>query len=246
MPRKASTKKRATAPEIPEEEEDILSSEEESSVHDDELDEGSEEYESDNEGESEEEEPEPVKKVSRGRPAKKAVAKKAPVKKVAAKTTTEKPKRYFKIVLTEIVPQGSSPPINTENLSAGGGRYVGKNPMQAAKKAFTRISKASADGKSKKECSYVFSIAETTQTSAKKTFVYIGVRRELDEPQQVTKGDTTYPIRFESKVSSYKPTKAPVKKAAPKKAPVKKTAVKKAPVKRAPAKKTRRSKPKAK
>lgn len=198
---------------------------------------------------------------------KKTVAKKAPaktaakpaVKKTAAKKPAAKPKattrrkkaddddeepgkRYFKILVDSINPESGSPtvPIGDakDELSSNGGRYTGKNPMQAAKKAFTRICRVAADGG---ECTYVFSVQETTQSSAKKVFTYRGVRKELDEPQEVTKGETSYSIRFNSEVRSYKPggtkSKSPVKA---KKTPAKKPAAKaKAPVKKAsPVKKT--------
>ena len=111
-------------------------------------------------------------------------------------------KRYFKILIESIRPEKGSPKVAPEDLSANGGRYAGKNPMQAAKKAFTRISKA---GKKKGTCAYVFSIQETTQGSAKKVFTYRGERRQLEKPQAITKGDTQYFIRFSSEVRSYKP-----------------------------------------
>jgi hypothetical protein len=114
-------------------------------------------------------------------------------------------KRYFKILVDSILPENNSPKVpvgdGKNELTSNGGRYTGKNPMQAAKKAFTRICRVATDGG---ECTYIFSIQETTQSSAKKVFPYRGIRKELSVPQEVTKGDTSYFIKFSSEVSSYK------------------------------------------
>ena len=192
---------------------------------------------------SEEEAPPPKTKKGRGRAAAKPKAKAAPKARAAAKPKAsagrgkakskakasasdeddEPGKRYFKILVDSIQPESGSPTVTIgdgkDELSSNGGRYTGKNPMQAAKKAFTRICRVAADGG---ECTYVFSVQETTQSSAKKVFTYRGVRKELDEPQEVTKGETSYSIRFNSEVRSYKPdgkksaSKSPAKKAAAK------------------------------
>jgi hypothetical protein len=206
MPRQRKTAKKVETPppkEEIEEEEDLASSEEE------------EEHEETTE--VEEEEPEPVKKApaKKKAPPKKPV-KKAPVsKKASTKTTEEGDKpgtRYFRINLDSIKAEDNSPNVQLEDLSKGGGRYTGRNPMQAAKKAFTRIAKAGDDKKNKSECAYIFSIQETTQGSTKKVFVYRGTRRALETPQVVKKGDTTYNIYFDSDVRAYKPNKATTKK----------------------------------
>ena len=193
--------------------------------------------------ESDEEAPPPTKTK---RSLKKAASdepkpKKAPTrrqKKNSSDDEAEEPgKRYFKILVESISAQGESPNVpigdDKKELSSNGGRYTGKNPMQAAKKAFTRICRAAADGG---ECEYIFSMQETTQTSAKKVFTYRGKREELDEPQQIVKGGgEPYNIRFMSKVWSYKDdSKAPAKKAPAKKAPAKRAPAKKAPTKKAP------------
>ncbi len=175
----------------------------------------------------------PAKKVAapakKEAPAKKAAApakKEAPAKKVSPSKGKAKPnatkkagvdnenndeepgKRYFKILVSSIEGEEGSPPVpigkKRDELSSGGGRYTGKNPMQAAKKAFTRICRVATNGG---ECAYVFTIAETTQKSAKKEFRYIGARKELDEPKTVEKGDKSYDIRFSSEVKSYKAEK---------------------------------------
>ena len=210
--------------------------------------------------EEEEESAPPPKKGKKAVPAKKAAPAKGPVKSKAKKdggsedNEDEEPgKRYFKIIVDSIETENSPPvPIGTgkDELSPNGGRYTGKNPMQAAKKAFTRISRVAAPGG---ECTYIFTIVETTKTSSKKEFKYIGIRKELDEPQEVKKIDkkseteSVYEIRFSSEVKSYKPDKkAPAKKAPAKKAPAKKAPAKKAPAKKAPARSTTRGRAKAK
>lgn len=144
---------------------------------------------------------------------------KAPEETPKKKSTkkSEAGKRFFKILADSIESKGS-PAIDATALSSNGGRYTGNNPMQAAKKAFTRISRAGAPGG---ECTYVFKIQETTQGSAKKIFEYEGIREELEKPQPIKKGDTEYFIRFRSRVRSYK-RNAPTKKAAPKKGAAKK------------------------
>ena len=161
-------------------------------------------------------------------------SKKAPAKKSKTEDSDEveneggNGKRFFKILLDKVEPQGNSPPVNEKILNNGGGRYTGKNPMQAAKKAFTRICRNCSPDKG---CSYVFVIQETTGNSAKKSFVYRGVRKELDEPEEVKKGDTTYLIRFSCEVKSHKSpsttTTSSNKKATPKKAAEKKPAPRK-------------------
>ncbi|MDX1471795.1 MAG: hypothetical protein R3213_09890 [Flavobacteriaceae bacterium] len=183
--RKATPKKFKVTDDIPEEK-----SGDDIPVNEDEL--NSEESEEDNSSyeESEEEDVAPKK------PRTNASAK--PPK----REDDDAGRRYFKILIESIKPETNSPPVQEDKLSASGGRYTGKNPMQAAKKAFTRICRVSVGGG---ECTYIFSIQETTQSSAKKVFTYRGVRRELDTPQKVTKGDVSYSIRFNSEVRSYKP-----------------------------------------
>ncbi len=166
---------------------------------------------------SDEEEAEPPKpKPASKKPASKKPASKKVTKKPVSKKVTEPQepgRRYFKILTGSIKPE-KSPKVDPASLSSGGGRYTGNNPMQAAKKAFTRISRAACkDG----ECTYIFSIQETTQGSAKKIFQYRGVREELDEPTMIKKGDTEYPIKFKSAVRSYKEGAPPRKTASKKK-----------------------------
>ena len=129
---------------------------------------------------------------------------------VNSEETQDPDKRYFKILIDKIISEDDSPQVSPDVLSSGGGRYTGRNPMQAAKKAFTRICRAAADGG--ESFSYIFSIQETTQSSAKKIFVYRGVRKALENPQKVTKGETHYEVCFASEVRSYKPDAKPAAK----------------------------------
>ncbi len=141
-----------------------------------------------------------VKRTTKKAPAKRA-SKKASTKKTKKDDEEEPGKRYFKILTDTIRSEDNSPDVEEGTLSSGGGRYTGRNPMQAAKKAFTRIARAATEGG---ECTYIFSIQETTQGSVKKVFTYKGVREELETPQIIKKGETEYKIRFRSVVRSYK------------------------------------------
>lgn len=162
-----------------------------------------EEVISESEEESEEETPPPPKK-KRGRP-RKTTTKKAPAKKKAPAPASAKKgtgKRKFKVLLETVRPgDKSSPKPDSKKLSAGGGHYTGNNPMQAAKKAFTRICRSVTDGGS---CSYIFSVKETSRGSKGKTFTYRGERVELDEPKELKKGNSTFKIRFNTSLKAYK------------------------------------------
>jgi hypothetical protein len=97
--------------------------------------------------------------------------------------------RTFRLLYDRIVPKLTAKQI--ELLPAKGGRYCGKNPLQALKKAFNRISKileiAEMD----------ITGAETTQgfnrkkNGDRKEFSYRCRRIELDEPRVVTAKDGT-------------------------------------------------------
>ena len=211
---------------------------------------------------SEEEEEKPASKRQTKTPAKKPAAKETPAKKAtpAKKKTPAKKessegdddeeedasgKRCFKILLETVEPLEDSPSVDEDKLK-GGGKYTGKNPIQAAKKAFSKICKNCSD-KTSEQMIYLFSIKETTKGSPGKVSQYRGVRRKLDEPRKVVKGGTTYEVKFHNEVKPYKPgkeeepaktvKKAPATKssAAEKKAPAKST--EKTPAKSAPTKK---------
>jgi len=108
--------------------------------------------------------------------------------------------RSFEVLLDKITPEVGSPAINIDELSSKDCRYTGKNPMQAAKKAFTRICKAS----SVDNCAYIFTIQESTAGKTNKMFIYRGVREKLDKPLDVSKGDSSFQVNFSTTVRSYR------------------------------------------
>lgn len=136
--------------------------------------------------------------------------------------------RFFKILIDRIQPQNGCPAISPDSLSLKGGRFKGRNPMQAAKKAFTGICNAASKSGYEGKCTYIYTIQETTQGSAKKEFSYHGERYKLDVPQLVKKHETEYLVKFSGNVKSYKipEESAPKKAETPKKANAKATPAK--------------------
>lgn len=180
-----------------------------------------EENDSGNDGDDEKEvkKPEPKSK-----PKPKARTKKVPVK--SAPKTVKKPSRVTKTapkkVESEEQPESSSkrhfqviadsidPPIDLEKLSASGGRYGGKAPCQAAKKAYNKFvrngAKNNDDDDDVNEDGmldvYTFSIKEITRGSPGRVFSYTGYRQLLEEPREIKRGETTYFVRYDTKVKS--------------------------------------------
>jgi hypothetical protein len=154
----------------------------------------------------------PVAKKAPAAKNAKVAEKKTPVKnsKAASNSSEETEEtvgsgiRYFKILADKIIPQKGSPVIPASELSFKGGRFKGRNPMQAAKKAFTGLCKAATKLGYEGECSYIFTIQETSQGSHKKEFPYSGERLKLSTPQKVVKDNTEYFVSFSSTVRSYK------------------------------------------
>lgn len=109
--------------------------------------------------------------------------------------------RTFKLLLASVTPSVSDEKL----LSGKGGRYVGKTPMQAAKKAFTQLARRVNEGA---ECEYTFTIQESTQGCKKAKRSYHGKRVKLDEPQTVQRSNTSYTIRFKNDVRSVGGTEA--------------------------------------
>ena len=109
--------------------------------------------------------------------------------------------RIFK--LYSVVPGCDSPLISGEDLdSLTQEIYTGKNPMQAAKKAFTRICRvAPNDGMA--ECMYIFSIQEVTENSTFKLYDYSGKREKLDKPKEINVGGAIHVVHYQSTVSSW-------------------------------------------
>lgn len=78
-----------------------------------------------------------------------------------------------------------------------GGRYHGKSPLQAAKKAFGQHCRRSG----KKTCKRTpFTVTEVTQNSKHKSYNYVGERRKLKDPQTIERGGTSYKVEYENVV----------------------------------------------
>lgn len=88
------------------------------------------------------------------------------------------------------------------------GRFESKTPGAAALKACRRIFKINDElqkskSKSKGKKSEIrFVLRETTQNSAKKEFHYIGIKRTLDTPIEIRRGDVTITVKYEYKVKA--------------------------------------------
>ena len=115
-------------------------------------------------------------------------------------------KRSFKVVVGEIKFNGCVG--NDEEIKEG--RYLGKSPLQAAKKAFTQICRIKKI-KPKDMCEIIFAIKETTRDSKTqgKIFRYKGVRTRENPPKKITKisdmnNIKSYQIDFRDSITSYK------------------------------------------
>lgn len=115
-------------------------------------------------------------------------------------------KRSFKLIPEDVRFNSKCRP-NTEELKEG--RYLGKSPLQAAKKAFTQICRTKAL-KPTHKCEVVFSIRETTRDGKTqgKVFVYKGIREKEVPPKEIIKetllGPKVYYIQFKNTITSYK------------------------------------------
>lgn len=130
----------------------------------------------------------------------------------------EEPKtkqRTFKLLVDSV-----KPPIDPAKFSDKGGRYSGRAPGQACKKAFTQIVRKCYD---KKPCEFDFTIREMTAGSDHKEFSYHGKRSVLATPRVVSRKDkkngkeVTYTVEFETTIKSLKEGKSEtvVKQVAP-------------------------------
>lgn len=72
------------------------------------------------------------------------------------------------------------------------GTYKSSTPAGAAKKAFTKMGKASA----------TITIRETTRGSAKKEFKYRCERQALNPPRQVERNGTVIEYKFETRITA--------------------------------------------
>lgn len=129
-------------------------------------------------------------------------------KKEAAAPAVEK--RQFRLCVGSISPSCSFEP-------KAGTTVKGRTPMQAAKKIFTQICRASGEG----EHSYSFSIIDIENEA--KEFRYSGERTKLESPETIVKnkGNTSYEIYFKNIVKAVKSAKkAKDSEAAPAETPV--------------------------
>jgi len=84
---------------------------------------------------------------------------------------------------------------NTCQTKFSQGRFVSKNPLGAAKKAFAGFCRTK---NIKGVCSLTVTVQETTHQSKGKTFTYKLIRRKLKEPRVFFKGQANeYSITYE-------------------------------------------------
>lgn len=80
---------------------------------------------------------------------------------------------------------------NVKCDNSEGGRYMGKIPSQAARKAGRALLKSS------KKKQLKFTIRETTQGSNQKEFTYTATKVKLDKPQVIVRGDSKITVTHE-------------------------------------------------
>lgn len=76
------------------------------------------------------------------------------------------------------------------------GRYHGSSPLQAAKKAFNQHCRQNK----LKSCKAVVTIQEITRGGGDKEYSYRAERKKLRNPKEVTRGNTSYTVEYESTV----------------------------------------------
>lgn len=112
--------------------------------------------------------------------------------------------RTFKIVKVSPVDKG---------VEYAEGRYTGRGPLQAARKAFGQYCKKSGHDR----CVRQFTIEEVTRGSAKKQYIYSGERKKLSKPKEIQRGNAVYTVKHENAVKRVKaPAKRKSKKASKK------------------------------
>lgn len=83
--------------------------------------------------------------------------------------------------------------------NVGGGRYMAKTPLGAAKKAFTQLCRKN----NTQTCSNKkFVLKETTKGSKNKEYKYVGSRNKLSKPIKVP--TNYYLVKYKSVVKSLK------------------------------------------
>jgi hypothetical protein len=83
------------------------------------------------------------------------------------------------------------------------GRFESKTPSGAAAKATRRLFQfLKEDNPTSKKSEIRFVLRETTQGSAKKEYHYIGIKRALETPREITRGSATITVTHEYKVKA--------------------------------------------
>ena len=112
--------------------------------------------------------------------------------------------RYFKLDVSSVRPY-----ISPEILPAGGGRFAGAKPLQAAKKAFATLSRAL--NRDRPECIIRFSMFETDDAALSRAakgeiFTFRGTRTKLEKPIELSKNGATFTtIEYKHDVLSASP-----------------------------------------
>lgn len=84
------------------------------------------------------------------------------------------------------------------------GRFESKTPGGAGVKAARRLFEILNEKKKSKKSEIRFVLRETTQGSAKREYHYIAIKRVLDTPLEIARGDRTITITTEYKVKACK------------------------------------------
>lgn len=155
----------------------------------------------------------PAQKKTQAPPAEKKVVKKKveEPKEEEAPTEEKKPKREKKVPALKpgqrsfrIDLDSISPAVDASKLKKGEDLVQGRSPLQAAKKAFTRILRKYSDTGF---LAYSFVIVEDTPESKKASFPYEGKKVKRSEPREIKKGDSVYTIQFDHVVKAVKKSK---------------------------------------
>lgn len=85
--------------------------------------------------------------------------------------------------------------MSGNKLKFTGGRYISEIPSNAARKAFSQISK-----NKKGKVSLIIHLRETTQNSSHKIYKYKITR--VNKPVEIVKGDTTIMYKYVTKVKA--------------------------------------------
>ena len=129
---------------------------------------------------------------------------KTPAEKKQAPVPKPREVKQFHIILESIKPEID---INKLSKTGGkfGGRFVGKIPNQAARKAFGKIAKVHCLEHSDDDaCEYQFSIQEYKNSGdgKQKIYTYKGTRTKLPEPKIIKSGQTEYKVKYKTDLKS--------------------------------------------